>query len=75
MASDNRYDRQEGTISMEDTFVKHFMYALDRLQTCWMNDTGFNEEKFNLQLLYLVRLLPDKEGQRTIMKQWRDIQI
>ena len=70
MASDNRYDRQEGTISMEDTFVKHFMYALDRLQTCWINDTGFNKDKFNLQLLYLVRLLPDKPQQNKILESW-----
>jgi hypothetical protein len=70
MASDNRYDRQEGTISMEDTFVKHFMYALDRLQTCWINDSGFNKEKFNLQLLYLVRLLPDKPQQNKILESW-----
>lgn len=70
--SDGRYDRADGQISMEDTYVKHYMYALDRLQSCWVNDSGFNKDKFNLQLLYLIRLLPDKIVQKKILKGWNE---
>lgn len=71
--SEGRYDRNDGQISMEDTYVKHYMYALDRLQTCWVNETGFNAQKFNLQLLYLIRLLPDKKKQREILQNWANL--
>jgi hypothetical protein len=69
--ADTKYDRSaEGTVSLEETMVRHFFYGLDRLQTCWVNDTGFNKEKFNLQLLYLIRLLPNKTKQAEIMTAW-----
>jgi hypothetical protein len=73
MASgDSRYEKTEGTISMEDTFVRHFMYALDRLQSTWSGDSGLDERKFNMQLLYLIRILPDKKKQESIFKQWKE---
>jgi hypothetical protein len=49
------------------------MFALDRLQSCWINETHtFLQKPFNLQLLYLIRILPDKEQQKKILKQWND---
>lgn len=71
MASgDSRYEKTEGTISMEDTFVRHFMYALDRLQSTWSGEGGLDEKKFNMQLLYLIRILPNRKKQSEIFKQW-----
>ena len=71
---DGRYDN-DGKLSMEDTFVKHFMFALDRLQTTWMGpEGGLNQEKFNLQLLYLIRLLPDIRKQEEILRKWGQLQ-
>ena len=69
-STDGRYERKEGVLSMESTFVQHFMYALDRLQETWNSPEGFSKEKFNMQLLYLVRLLPDKPKQKEILSQW-----
>jgi hypothetical protein len=74
MSGDNRYDSQEGSVSLEGRFVEHYFRALDSLQTCWNGDTGFNKEKFNLQLLYLIRLLPDKKKQKDILRQWDEAQ-
>lgn len=59
---------------MEDTFVRHFMYALDRLQSTWSGDTGLDEKKFNMQLLYLIRILPDRKKQTEIFQQWAKAQ-
>lgn len=71
---DNRYDQTDGSISLEGRFVEHYFRALDSLQGCWNNDTGFKKEQFNLQLLYLIRLLPDKNKQKDILEQWGEAQ-
>ena len=72
--ADNRYDQTDGSISLEGRFVEHYFRALDSLQGCWNNDSGFNKNRFNQQLLYLIRLLPDKKRQREILQQWGEAQ-
>lgn len=71
---DSRYDQQDGTVSLEGRFIEHYFRSLDSLQTCWINDRGFDPTKFNLQLLYLIRLLPDKGKQQHIMQKWGESQ-
>jgi hypothetical protein len=72
MQNDSHYESDSG-ITLETRFVEHFMFALDRLQSCWINETHtFLQKPFNLQLLYLIRILPDKEQQKKILKQWND---
>jgi hypothetical protein len=58
--------------SLEDSFTNVYWRALGNLQSCWMNEDGFNPRKFNQQLLFLVRLLPDKAKQKDILKTWAD---
>lgn len=74
MSGDNRYDSSEGAISLEGRFVEHYFRALDELQKCWNNDSGFKKERYNLQLLYLIRLLPDKTKQKDILRRWGEAQ-
>jgi hypothetical protein len=70
MPNDNHYESDSG-ITLETRFVEHFMFALDRLQSCWINDSHeFLQKPFNLQLIYLIRILPDKAQQAQIMKDW-----
>jgi hypothetical protein len=72
MPNDNHYESDSG-ITLETRFVEHFMFALDRLQSCWINETHtFLQKPFNLQLLYLIRILPDKSKQAGILRQWND---
>ena len=71
MAGDSgRYDQSEGVVSLEGTLVKHFFLGLDAFQSTWMGDTGFNKQKFNMQLLYLIRILPDLSVQAKILGNW-----
>jgi hypothetical protein len=58
--------------SLEDSFTNVYWRALGNLQSCWMGDSGFDPRKFNQQLLFLIRLLPDKAKQDTILKIWAD---
>lgn len=74
MSGDTRYDSNEGSISLEGRFVEHYFRALDALQGCWNNDSGFKTERFNQQLLYLIRLLPDKSKQKEILQKWGEAQ-
>ena len=67
---DTKYENIDGSISLEGRFVNHYFDALDKLQGCWNTDSGFNKERFNQQLLYLIRLLPDKRKQREILELW-----
>jgi hypothetical protein len=70
MQNDNHYESDSG-ITLETRFVEHFMFALDRLQSCWINETHtFLQKPFHLQLLYLIRILPDKKKQTDILVQW-----
>jgi hypothetical protein len=72
--ADERYSENDSSISLEGRFVEHYFRALDALQTCWNNDSGFKQDRFNQQLLYLIRLLPDKIQQDRILKQWGEAQ-
>ena len=74
MVSDTRYDGGNETVSLESRFVEHFLYALDRLQSCWINDDKFHPKQFNLQLLYMIRLLPDRKKQNAILRNWNAAQ-
>ena len=70
--SDAKYDKSDSSISMEAVYVQHYMLALDRLQSCWTAVDDFNKDKFNLQLLYLIRLLPNRAKQNEIMAKWQE---
>ena len=59
----------DGVLSLEGILVKSFFIGLDRLQTTWMGE-GFDQKKFNLQLLYLIRTVPDKKRQQKILDDW-----
>lgn len=72
--AEERYSENDSSISLEGRFVEHYFRALDALQGCWNNDSGFKKERFNQQLLYLIRLLPDKPKQEEILKQWGEAQ-
>lgn len=58
--------------SLEDSFTNVYWRALGNLQSCWMGDSGFDPRKFNQQLLFLIRLLPDKKKQEEILKTWAE---
>lgn len=61
--------------NIETAFLMHYLTALDRLQETFENpDTERPSLKFNLQLGYLLSLIPDRDRQFTIvteMKQYR----
>jgi len=66
------YDTKDGVMTMEGVYVQHYMKALDKLQETWMGEGGMDRERFNIQLLYLMRLLPDKKKQKEILIKWSD---
>ena len=53
-------------MSMDTVFVIHYMDALKELQNTWLNKDATNKDAFHLQLEYIIRLIPDKEVQKTI---------
>jgi hypothetical protein len=68
--SSGSYDSKDGVMTMEGVYVQHYMKAMDKLQEAWMGEKGFDRDKFNAQLLYLMRLLPDKKKQKEILINW-----
>lgn len=68
--AEKQFTAGDEAITMEGRFVEHYFDALKSLQACWNNDSGFNKERFNLQLLYLVRLVPDRKTQKDIVQLW-----
>ena len=61
-------------VSAEGIFIDHYMKALTALQTTWLNYDGQNEldlNKFNLQMQYLIRLLPDHNTQEKVRKEYK----
>ena len=72
MENTNKYDRSsEGTLSLEEVLVKHFFYSLDTFRSSWHGESGtLNKTQFNLDLLYLIRLLPKKSKQDEILAKW-----
>jgi hypothetical protein len=59
----------DGVLSLEGILVKSFFIGLDRLQSTWMGES-FDQKKFNLQLLYLIRTVPDRKTQKKILENW-----
>ena len=60
----------QAVMSLEGVFLYHYMQAIDRLQECWMGDGRFDSQRFEHQILFLIRLLPDRTRQEAIMKGW-----
>jgi hypothetical protein len=71
-AQPNAGDAPPGNIgtSLEGLFLQHFLIALTKLQES-MRD-GADEEKrwewFNLQSMYVLKLIPDRDQQEEILK-------
>jgi hypothetical protein len=62
---------QGSQISLEDTFLRLYIGALDRFQETWMSkDMGFDKERFNRQLMFLIALIPDRAKQATLIQDW-----
>jgi hypothetical protein len=58
--------------SIEATFVAHYLMALDRLQSTWLDGNILdNQNAFSLQLEYLIRLIPDRQVQDDIRKEYQ----
>lgn len=66
-------DTSESVLSLEGILVKSFFVGLDRLQSTWMGEK-FDQKKFNLQLLYLIRTVPDRRTQKRILNNWYNAQ-
>ncbi len=64
----------ESVLSLEGILVKSFFVGLDRLQSTWMGES-FDEKKFNLQILYLIRTVPDRRTQKKILDKWYQAQL
>jgi hypothetical protein len=66
---DSSSNSSSGSImSLEGIFVAHYLQSLDRLQSTWMDSSKdtIDRNKFNLQLEYLIRLIPDTKKQDKI---------
>ena len=70
MASDNNYSSSESTISLEGRLVQLFFNAIEKLPECWMGEKGFDNTKFNQQILFLISLLPYEDTQDEILVAW-----
>jgi len=77
MADKKSYTPQapQAVMSLEGIFITHLFSYIDRLQEAWMGEDssgfdGFNIHKFEHQVLFLIRLLPDKKKQEDIMNAW-----
>jgi hypothetical protein len=59
-------------MTAEGIFVLHYMDALTSLQKTWLLPPGssIDEGKFNLQLEYLIRLIPDLKVQEKVKKEF-----
>ena len=69
--ADTRPQPQQGqAMSLEGVLLAHILSYLDRLQDCWMGEQGFNTERFEYQILFLIRLIPDTKRQDEILNRW-----
>lgn len=69
------YQAPGQSLSLEGVFLTHLLSYLDRLQDCWMGGEenrgeGLNTTRFEYQLLFLIRLLPDRKRQDEILESW-----
>jgi hypothetical protein len=63
------------TVSLESEYLRFFLDALSQLPKIWLERDGegnrkFDPATFNLQLLYLIRILPNSEEQDEIIRRW-----
>lgn len=70
MSGDSKFDSSDSTITLEGRFVQLYFNAIEKLPACWMNDTGFKNEQFTQQILFLISLLPYEEKQDEILAAW-----
>jgi len=68
--ADSTFEPSGGTISPEAIVVKHFMEQISLLPQTWMSEGGFDTQKFNLQIGFLIRHLPDRNMQEKAMRTW-----
>jgi hypothetical protein len=71
-ASQGTQSQASGVMSLESVFIQHYMNAMTALQNCWLyseSDDGIDVNKFNIQLEYLIRLIPDADTQKKIRKE------
>jgi hypothetical protein len=58
------------SMSMEAVFVSLYVDALRKLESTWMDsEKVVDEAHFNMQLEFLIRLIPNEEIQNTIRKE------
>jgi len=60
----------ESEQTLETQFTDLYFDALRSLQKIWLGDQEFNPKKFNMQILFLTRLMPDKKKQIAVLKKW-----
>ncbi len=70
MGNDNNYSSSESTISLEGRLVQLFFNAIEKLPECWMGEKGFDNVRFNQQILFLISLLPYEDTQDDILVAW-----
>jgi hypothetical protein len=56
-------------LSLETTFVGLYVNSLMKLQDCWFAGDKLSKEKFDMQIDYLISLLPDREKRLAVMKE------
>jgi hypothetical protein len=66
----SKYDSNDSTITLEGRFVQLYFNAIEKLPECWLNDSGFNKNKFVQQILFLISLLPYEDKQDEILEAW-----
>ena len=74
MAQKNYEHSDNSSISLKETFMKHFFYAMDDLRETWKDKQNLNQKEFNLDILYLISLIPNEKRQEHVLKKWSDAQ-
>ncbi len=68
------YDHSDNSsISLKETFMKHFFYAMDDLRETWKGKP-LSKEEFNMDILYLISLIPNDKRQRDVLAKWSKAQ-
>jgi hypothetical protein len=68
--SSDRKGSGESEQTLEQQFTDLYFDALRSLQKLWLGDTAFSEKKFQQQVFFLIRLLPNKKEQMRIIQAW-----
>lgn len=73
MPEKRSYDTENSTTSLKEILVKHFLYAMDDLRSTWQGKPlSANLQEFNLDLLYLISLIPNADRQAAVLKKWQE---